>query len=34
MFLRIPLSAADIATVNPNSVKTVLANGKSVFNNF
>lgn len=33
MFLKIPLSAADIATVDPNCVKTVLANDESVFNN-
>ena len=33
MFLKIPLSDADIATVDPNCVKAVLANGKSVFNN-
>ena len=33
MFLKIPLSAADIATVDPNCVKTVLANDELVFNN-
>ena len=31
IFLYIPATAADVATVNPNGIKTLLANGLNAF---